>query len=346
MPRRYRRILVAGFAIGATTISPGAPAAGDALSSPTTITYRGHLERRGVAMNGHADLFFSLFDLPTGGNLLGRQALFDVPVDGGSFAVELDFGIDPEVASGSWLEIRMRAGTEEPEVLLEPRQRLQSGEAGSGCTVGGDLRVDGNLGIGVDPAFLLDVANGSDATVTGGGQIRIRGGLRELVLDGDEIMGRGLGAPARILINADGGNVGIGTQNPDVSLHVDGGTDSSPGGGGYLVTGAVGGLNLSFDNNEIMARNNGSTATLYLNNNGGDVVIGGNLGLGLQYVEGGGASVSCPAGKKVLGGGCWTDSDSPLLTTRPNSTLTGWQCAWDTSGFITVKTYAICARFD
>jgi len=67
-------------------------------------------------------------------------------------------------------------------------------------------------------------------------------------------------------------------------VQVAGGTDSAPAGGGYLVLGSTGGTNISIDNNEIMARNNGAAATLALNAAGGNVTLiqsgTGNVGIG------------------------------------------------------------------
>jgi hypothetical protein len=64
-----------------------------------------------------------------------------------------------------------------------------------------------------------------------------------------------------------------------------GGTDVEPsGGGGYIIAGATNSLNVTIDNNEIMARNSGATATLALNADGGDVNLiqsgTGNVGIG------------------------------------------------------------------
>jgi len=78
------------------------------------------------------------------------------------------------------------------------------------------------------------------------------------------------------------GNVGIGIT-PAVKLHVNGGTDASPASGGYIVSGSTTAENIAIDNNEIMARNNGTTSTLFLNNSGGDVVMctsSGNVNIG------------------------------------------------------------------
>jgi hypothetical protein len=80
-----------------------------------------------------------------------------------------------------------------------------------------------------------------------------------------------------------GSFVGIGTQSPAINLHVVGGTDAKLNTGGFIVTGPITGANLAIDNNEIMARDNGSAAPLYLNTDGGNVnmcVYGGNVGIG------------------------------------------------------------------
>lgn len=55
-------------------------------------------------------------------------------------------------------------------------------------------------------------------------------------------------------------------------------SDATPSGGGAIVAGFESGLNLVIDRNEIMARDDGSTARLFLNNEGGDVLVGPNSG--------------------------------------------------------------------
>ncbi|MBN3035624.1 MAG: hypothetical protein JW861_08560 [Bacteroidales bacterium] len=82
------------------------------------------------------------------------------------------------------------------------------------------------------------------------------------------------------------GNVGIVTTSPMTRLHITGGTDASLTGHGYLVNGEIDQTNLVIDNNEIMARNNGNPATLYLQHEGGPLILNGldgNVGIGTSY---------------------------------------------------------------
>jgi hypothetical protein len=73
------------------------------------------------------------------------------------------------------------------------------------------------------------------------------------------------------------GRTGIGTNGPVTKLQVNGGIDASlASNSGYFVVGDVGSTNLVFDNNEIMARNNGATTTLFLQNSGGAFEVGGS----------------------------------------------------------------------
>jgi hypothetical protein len=80
------------------------------------------------------------------------------------------------------------------------------------------------------------------------------------------------------------GNLGLGTLSPEVTLHVETGSDIELDGGGYLVLGSTTARNIGMDNNEIMARNNGLESELHLNHEGGNVLISaagsGKLGIG------------------------------------------------------------------
>ena len=75
-----------------------------------------------------------------------------------------------------------------------------------------------------------------------------------------------------------GGSVGINTTSPAALLHVSGTSDAEPGAGGVIVVGLTNTGIIAIDGNEIMARNNGAVSTLFLNNDGGDVVVSGGTG--------------------------------------------------------------------
>ncbi|MCB2222203.1 MAG: hypothetical protein KQI35_17605 [Bacteroidetes bacterium] len=85
------------------------------------------------------------------------------------------------------------------------------------------------------------------------------------------------------------GCVGINTTNPSAPIHILGGSDISLLTGGYLIAGNTSSYNIVIDDNEIMARNNGSPSPLVLNQEGGNVAIG-NAAQNLLDVRGAGSS--------------------------------------------------------
>ncbi len=71
-----------------------------------------------------------------------------------------------------------------------------------------------------------------------------------------------------------GGNIGIGITDPIGRFQIAVGSDAGATTHGFLMLGSVTGENVVFDNNEILARNNGVVSTLFLARDGSKVQLG------------------------------------------------------------------------
>ncbi|NEO47023.1 MAG: hypothetical protein F6K55_24035 [Moorea sp. SIO4A3] len=106
-------------------------------------------------------------------------------------------------------------------------------------TVNGNLTTTGSLDLGGDlrlrGADIRDAGNTSRIRLIDNGDLSLRAsnGIHSLTI-------------------AENRNVGIITTDPQARLHIIGGTDAEPNGGGYLVVGNTNRVNLAIDDNEII----------------------------------------------------------------------------------------------
>lgn len=320
------------------------------LSLGTEFSYEGHLEQSGRPAEGLFDLSFELYDAPSGGEYLGRVDLFGVEVAEGRFVVDLDFGVNVFGERRIYLETHVRsvdAAEGTPASLyqrLAPRQTV--GDQGSACIIEQDIFIEGRLTVDAPGSTDTDLTVGCCNDVDQGGQVQLGGFLNALAIDSNEIEGQGPNQPGHIRLNRDGGSVGVGVQEVFGPLTLPADPDVKVSSGGALQVGTTDGRNLALDSNEIMARNNGSTSRLELNEDGGRVYIGGDLDIGLELVQSSSALprvvVNCPVGKEPIGGGCSTSTD---YLTESFPTSTGWSCGFDDDEHFNTA-YAICARVE
>ncbi len=242
--------------------------AGAALAQQTTaFTYQGQLTDAGQPADGNWDLRFALFGGASGGTQIGTmQTVSTVPVSGGVFTVQLDFGGSAFPGANRFLEIGVRPAGGGSYTTLAPRQQISStpyairtlsaatadtlSSACVGCVTDGQIQsVSGSKVSGSVPAASLPIGSGNyvqnttavqanaNFNISGNG---VLGGNLFLSLGNVSIGTSALNARLSVAGNTViTGNVGIGTTTPAQTLEVNGVTSLGAPGGvyGYLVDG-------------------------------------------------------------------------------------------------------------
>jgi hypothetical protein len=124
----------------------------------------------------------------------------------------------------------------------------------------------GNVGIGTyQPDYKLHIKDG-----VGGAQLKFQRGTGIATVDQDNnVNDLYISAPAGLFLNYNGGNVGIGTYQPDYKLHIKDGI-----GGAQLKFQRGTGVATMFQDNNVNDLYVSATAGLFLNPDGGNVGIG------------------------------------------------------------------------
>lgn len=323
---------------------------GEPISSvPSPLQYRGRLELGDRPVDGLYDFRFRLFDGPRGSIPLDEVDRPAVAVTEGAFLTRLDFARDVSRLEDPYVEIEVRSA-EGPGAftVLEPRQRLAG--VGTPCRVSEDVTVNGHMTIDPDdgePGLVATCCEFLGAE----NQLSLSSFFSQLAIDGHGFQRFAFGQPGgALLLNAGSGPVGIGVDSADAPLTLPPGPPISGATGGALVVGKLGGPNVAFDGDGIQARNNGSPSTLYLNNEGSDVRIGGKLDIGLSRVvvtepdEETIVKAYCPSGKQIVSGGC-AAAVGNLIVSTTNVEFSFHNCHFEDAATFH-KAYALCARID
>lgn len=118
------RIVAAALAF---LLMAGLALAQEPQSAPlgTAFTYQGQLKVSDAPYTGTCDVKFGLFEVSTGGTAISTLTKTNIPVSGGLFTVQLDYGTGKFEGDARWLEMSVRcpsgSGTYQ---ILSPRQAL------------------------------------------------------------------------------------------------------------------------------------------------------------------------------------------------------------------------------
>ncbi len=184
----------------------------------TGFTYQGQLNLSGSPVNDSADFTFTLWDADADGNQIGSTLSIDnVTIVDGVFTVELDFGTMAFDGDARWLEIAVASPAGGAFTTLSPRQPMTATPYALQTR---GIHVD-EAGVVTASAFVGDGSGLTNLPTADGPWNE----------SGDDVY-------------YDAGNVGIGTNDPNSALDVDGTvTATAFVGDGSGLTNVAGGLN-------------------------------------------------------------------------------------------------------
>lgn len=218
----------------------------------TSVNYQGLIRQNNALVNGSLEFRFSLWDSQSlgSGSQIGGSIQASVDVEQGLFSADLDFGAQAYGQEDRWLQIEVREPGDATYTAMGERQRLSASPfalqtrgifvnaEGAVETSGIQIqKTDSNSPVGITQEVVGGPATMELTTTDTDGDQTPR-----LVLRGDadqsnvEFYRGGFGSETlTLLINGANGRVGIGTNNPQDMLDVNGIIRS---GGVRLVGGA------------------------------------------------------------------------------------------------------------
>jgi len=255
------------------------------ISMANELTYKGTLndaEGRPVADGSHF-FDFTIFTTPVDGIPLWAESHEGVFVEKGSYSIILGSRIALDLPAGTyWVQTTIDGE------ILQPRTKVLL--ADGDCTITGDLMVDGSVGIGTaTPVSPLHIDQGDQLsgfrTYFGPSCPVCFGEFKQAHADGLIINSQTGGTFAEIRFQNNGatnmflrsnGNLGIGTETPEVKLEVSGNARFGDRSTVPLITGGIVDIhNPSGTGASLLLTSYGfSTETIFVVEGGGDVGIG------------------------------------------------------------------------
>lgn len=187
-----------------------------AVAPPTAFTYQGQLRFGGIPVTDEAAMAFSLWDAAEGGRRIAPIVELRMPVVNGLFSVDLDFGIEPFRGEPLWLEVELR--TSQGGAVLRPRQMIRPTPLAL-FAIAGNPGPAGTAGLS---CWDLDGDRVKDPNEDRNGD-----GVH------DALDCQGAGGDSVWSVNTENeayytrGNLGIGTDNPNVLLDIGGNANKS-----------------------------------------------------------------------------------------------------------------------
>src|SRR5450432_4499814 len=118
---------------------------GAGSTQAASFSYHGSLQDSGKPAEGSFDIELTLYSAPSGGSVIGGPLIMhNVPVHGGSFSTEADFGPLAKSFSQAYVEVKVRTAGQGEFVSLDTRAQVSVSPDSNVCP--GAWTLQGNAG--------------------------------------------------------------------------------------------------------------------------------------------------------------------------------------------------------
>ncbi len=327
-------LLASAFMVGLTALSTA------------QIPYQGRLtDASGAPLTtANATVTFRLWSSQTGGSTLWGPQTIPVSLVDGRFAVKIGptDGTNRDIVQaiedgGLFLELRVGGDSTanalpRHEILAAPRAAI----ADTALRLTGELQIQSDLRNSGNQAHRIFFKEQNNSTANGfslayaGNPGPTLGGTTFSALPRDtfSIIRHNeltIGTPS-MSISRTSGRIGLFTYSPEAPFHIASTTNAGLGNGqAALQIGNQSGPNIAFDNNEIIARNNGAATTLRINHGSGltsigsDALVNGKLTAADEFIVDGKATFFGQNSLEIVTATLDSPADAPFSVFKNNA---------------------------